>query len=356
MQTSIKWDKFKGEDTQKQLQMLAGAASFEMNKVPMAMELAGKAVLSMSPNLKGLQAANAPTFERIRSYLGQKLYGEKYSTPDDNPVLNDIANQFEQFFHTNMPELDMAWTLLFDLVDLRNSTHDHFDIIDTNAGLSWNQRKPGEPVKIRRNFSESKTTIDYLEFSDGLGILDVWLQFQQFWNVDEALAEFRATYFDKMAKLHYGLLTALGTGVDQAFDTDDPTTANAAAAAIIRNVRSSGVPIDNPTFYAVCAVEKVGRLERMLTAQRGSAIIDNGTLNEPLAHRIGGIVGTTHIPSSDTGWYLVLPARKNKRGLWMDLQVEDARNAYVSATDLVGRGQYNAAIGDSNQIRRCLYA
>lgn len=356
MQTSIKFNKFKHEDLPTQIKMLAGAAAFEMQKVPLAMKMAGRSVLSMNPNIKGLDKVDAPTFERIKAFLGKELLGNKYATSDDNTVLNDVSNEFEQFYHTNMPEMDMAWTLLFDFVDLRGSTHDHFDIINTNAGLTWEQRKPGQLAKVRRNISEAKTTVSALEFVDGLGILDQWLRYQQFWNIDEAIAEFRSTAFDKQAGLHYGLLTALGSGVNTAFATDDVQTANNAASTIIRNVRSSGYPSDNPTFYAVCEVEQVGRLERMLTAQRGSAIVDAGTVSQPLAHRIGGIIGTSHIPSGSSGWYLVMPGRKLKRGSWKDLTVEDARNAYASATDLVGSMEFNGAIGDSNQVRRCLYS
>jgi len=230
-------------------------------------------------------------------------------------------------------------------------------IVDTEAGVHWTQRAPGGKTHIRRNISESKATVSMLEFADGLGLLDRWLQFQQFWNIDEAIAEFRAKYYEKKANLHYSLLTALGAGVDVAFATDDVTTANAAAAAIIRATKSSGYAVgDNPTFKAVCAPEKVGRLEKMLTAQRGSAMVDQGTVGEPLAHRSDGIIGTTEGAAADTGWYLVLPGRKMKRADWKDLTVESARNIAVSAEDLVGVGQFNAAIGDSNQVRRVKYA
>ena len=110
------------------------------------------------------------------------------------------------------------------------------------------------------------------------------------------------------------------------------------------------------TDNLVCSPEKVGRMEKVLTAQRGSAIVEQGTVSQPLVHRIAGIIGTTHVAANDTGSYLVLPGRKIKRGVWKDLTIEDTRNAYTSATDLVGVGQFNAAIGDTSQIKRCKYA
>lgn len=348
MKTGIKWGNLKKLPDDQRLKVLVGAISWELSKPMLALECAQRAALARP---LGLPAA-APEFARIKSFLGMK-----YATASDTPELTDLANQMEQFFHTNMPELDLAFTLLFDLIDLRASTHDHFDILDTNAGLTFTQRLPGQKTEIRRNISEAKTTVSYLEFSDGLGLLDTWLQFNQFWNIDEAVAEFTTKYYDKMAELHYALFTAIGSGIDIAFDTDDVKTANKAAASIMRATRSKGYGSGtNAVFYALCAPEHVGRLERMLTAQRGSAIVDFGTMKEPLSVRIQGVIGTTYVPAASTGWYLVLPGRKLKRGVWKDLMVESARNIYVSAEDLVGTGQYNAAVGDTDQVRRVLFS
>lgn len=355
MQTSINFDALKGKSKKEQLAILAGAAQFEMDKPKLALEMAKHASIVGNNHIRMAKGLNKPddvSFERIKSFLALK-----YGTSSDNPQLVDPANQFAEFFHTNMPEMDLGWELLFDVVDLRNSVHDHFDILDTNAGVSWSQREPGEKTKIRKAITEALTTVSLVEYSDGLGLLDRWLERQMFWNIDEAIAEFRSNYFDKLASTHYGLLTALSSAINEAFATDDVTTANNAAATIIRAVKSKGYNAGmTAQFYAVCAVEKVGRLEKMLTAQRGSAIVDQGTVSQPLTVGIAGIIGTTNVTAADTGWYLVLPRRKMKRGLFKDMTIESDRDIYTSATDMVGVAQFNAAIGDSEQIRRCLYA
>lgn len=357
MRTGIHFEKFQGKTRDEQVKMLASAAGFELAKPDMCRDMAKTATALASRHIRlnkelSDSIRGAITLERIKAYLGRK-----YNTASDTPQLVDPANQMAEFFHTNMPELDMAWSLLFDEVDLRNSLHDHFDILDTNAGVTWAERKSGEATKIIRNVTEAITTVKLTEYSAGIGILDRWLERQMFWSVDEALAEFRAKYYDLLASSHYGLFTALSSGVNQAFATDDVTTANNAAATILRAVKSKGYAASqNARFYAVCAVEKVGRLEKMLTAQRGSAIVDQGTVSQPLTVGIDAIIGTTHLAAADTGWYLVLPGRKIKTGRFKDITVESARNTYVSANDLVGVAQFNAAIGDSDQVRRCLYA
>ena len=287
----------------------------------------------------------------------QSMLARKYATPDQNPTLTDPAMKVEAWFHDNLPELDLAWMALFDLVDLRGSNQSEFDINTTSAGITWAQRQPGAPADIRRQFAESNLPVPYLEFAAGVGILDAWLQFNKFWKVDEVVAEFIATAADKRAAIHYGLFTALGSGIDQAFATDDTTTFNNAAAAILRALRTSGQPVgSNAQFDIVTSPEKVGRILAMLDAKRGSPMIAFGTQDQPIAYSVRNVISTTYVPSNDTGYYLVLPGRKIKRGVWKDPTLESKRDIAVSAQDWVGVEQYNAAIGNSDQVRRVKFA
>jgi hypothetical protein len=159
-----------------QLKMLAQAVSFELGLVNAFLDVQGGA----AKNARGLHllgahmpsAANDPvSLEAVKGYLAQK-----YTTAADTPTLSDTGARVQSFFHTNMPELDLAWTNLFQLVDLRGSTQDHFDIIGTNAGLSFSQIAPGQPIKVRRDITEAVTTVGVVEYGEGLGILDRWLQ------------------------------------------------------------------------------------------------------------------------------------------------------------------------------------
>ena len=347
MQTSINFKALEKMPTEDRNKALMAAIGFEFSKVSTLMDIAKGAAVG---NVKHFgHVPNAPTHDQIKAHMGMK-----FGTPSDTPELSTLTDDMQSFFHSNMPELDLGFTLLFDLVDLRGSVQDSFDIIDTNAGLTWEQRKPGQRTKIRKNISESKTIVGLTEYSEGLGILDRWIDYQKFWAIDEAIAEFRSTYFEKMATQHYALLTALGAGIDQAFATDDATTANNAYASMKRNLKGKGLNSENAGVYAVCAPEHQGRIEKMLTAQRGSAIVDQGTVNEPLTPRVQGIISTTHIPANSTGWYMVMPGRKNKRGVWKDLTTESQRDITASAENIVGTGQYNAAIGEQDQVKRVL--
>jgi hypothetical protein len=236
-------------------------------------------------------------------------------------------------------------------------THDHFDIDDTNAGITFKQLKPGEAIKPTTAIAESRLQVFYLTMGAGISILDEWLQFQQYWKIDDFVAEFIAKYYDQMANTHYSLFTALGNGINVPFTTDAATTLNVAGATILRNLRNQGYGISqNTAFKILCAPEKVGVILATLEAQRGSMMVQFGTMKQPVAYTIDAVISSTFIPANDTGYYLVLPGKKLKRGVWKDLSVENLRNPAMAANDQFARGQYNAAIGDTNQVRRVLYS
>ncbi|MBR0346030.1 MAG: hypothetical protein IJI03_12310 [Rudaea sp.] len=383
MKTSIKFHALPGLDQIGQLTSLKQAIDLELKKPAILMSfldankhLARNRFASNDPrdgkaadvsrddiksflasNVHMLMAAEAQKQPGAVAAAGKAFFGEKYSTASDNPILTDLAAQFAAFFHSNMPDIDTGWMQLFDLVDLRNSPHDHFDIDDTNAGITYTQVSPGAAIKKRTKITESKTSCGYLTFGAGLGLLDDWISKQMFWKIDEVVSEFRTQHFDKMASQHYGLFTALGAGINQAFVTDDATTFNAGASTLLRNLRKMGYGVgQNTGLKIVCAPEKAGRIMRMLQAQQGSQLVAFGTMKEPIAYTVDAVISSTWIPANDAGYYLLLPGKKLKRGLWQDLSIEQQRNAAARATDWYASAQYNAIVGDTNQIVRVLYS
>lgn len=352
MRTHIKYNRLPGLPADQREVALKQAIDWELAKVSVLADVFGERLRETVQAVKAGTITMAYVEERIKAHLRTK-----YSTASDNPILVDLASEFASFFHSNMPEIDTGYLGLFDLVDMRGSTHDHFDIVDTNAGITYEQIAPGAAIKKRTAISESRTQVPYLTYGAGLGLLDDWLNYQQFWKVDEAVAEFRAKYFDSKAALHYALFTALGAGIDVAFATDDATTFNSAAAAILRNVRSSGYAVgQNAALKIVTSPEQVGRVTRMLEATRGSTMVAFGTMKQPIAYQVDEVIATPYVAANDTGYYLVLPRRKLKRGEWRDLGIEQQRNASARATDWYASGQFNAVVGDSNQVRRVKFA
>lgn len=354
MRTQIKYQQLAKLPLDEARKALAEAINFELAKPQIALDLMNGKGHTVANAFKGVSENTAAVLgvERIKSFMAQK-----YATASSNPYLADVSNEFEQWFHSNMPELDSAWTGLFDLVDLRNSTHAHFDVLATNGGVTFESISTGAEIKVRREITESKTTCSMVTYGAGLGVLDEWLADQMYWKIEDAVAEFIAGYHDKLAAVHYALFTGQSSGIDQSFSTDDTQTFNAAAADILRDVRSSGYATgSNPGFYIITSPEKAGRIQRLLMAQQGSPIVEMQSAKEPLAFSVRGVIASTHVTAADTGYYLVLPGRKIKRGIKQDLQIESSRDAYKRATDWIGSARFNAIVGDTAQVKRVKFA
>lgn len=357
MRVFSKFEKLGTEaDPTKQLKQLTQAINTEFSMPAVFAALGGS---PRSETVNGIKVIGTPggsiavpSAERVKAFLSQK-----WAVPGDNPNLEDASNRVVELFHTNMPEMDLGYTQAFDFVDMRSSMHTSFDILDANNGITFNQVKQGEAVKIRRGVTDTKMTVGYVTFADGVGIQDDWLRFQQWWNVSDTVAEFNAKAWDKKAQWHYDLFTALSAGSEVAFDTDDTVTLNKAGAKILRAVKEKGYGAgQNAGFVIYCTPEKVGRITKMLSANAGSLIVAYQANMQPITVRVSAVIATTCLPAALNGYYLVLPGRKLKRADWKDLSIENVRNAYVRANDMVATLQFNAAIGDTDQVARVLFA
>jgi hypothetical protein len=342
-------------DEKARLKALAQCIDMEFALPAMFRDLGGS-VSSTEGGIKvigGKQGrVQVPSTEQVKAALSTK-----WSVPGDNPNLVDPTNRVVQFFHTNMPDMDTGYTAIFDMVDMRSSILDSFDILDANAGITFGQVKSGQGVKIRRAVTDSLMRVPVCTFADGVGIEDDWLRFQKWWQVSDTVSEFNAKAWDQKASWHYNLLTALSSAVNVAFNVDDTQTLNGAAAKILRAVRGKGYGAgSNAGFVIVCAPENVGRITKMLTATAGTLQVAYNANVQPVNVHVSQVVASTYIPANVGGYYLCLPGRKMKRGDWKDLTVESERNIYVRANDYVGTFQANAAIGDTDQVARVLFS
>lgn len=337
---------------QQRLKALAEAINLDLALPQMFLDLQGGKAANQanvhSPG--GAKAIELPNVERVKAFLAQK-----YTTPSDTPALSDVAASMTQVFHTNMPSMDLGWTNIFNVMDLRSSLSTEFEILDTNAGITFTQRAPGEEVKVRRNIFEDLLTVRMLEFADAVGLLDIWLDYQKWWNVSNVVAEFVAKAWDKKAEFHYDLIQALGSGINIAFSTDATQTFNNAASSIVRALDGKGIPTNGP-FKILTSPERVGYILKMLEAQRGSSAVAFGASVQPLAYTVDQVIATPHVPNNATGYYLILPGRKLQSGNWKDLTTETDRDIYKAASDIVARMRFNAAVGEADQVRRVAFA
>ena len=180
-----------------------------------------------------------------------------------------------------------------------------------------------------------------------IGILDDWINYAQFWNLNQAAAEAKSKYYDIQAQHHYSVLTAISSDQNQAFATDDITTINNACAKIFTDLSGKGYLITgNEIFELRAHIDLKQRIEKAFAVTFNSPNTDRNQLVHTLNRKY-----TTKI--ANTSYYVGLPGRKAKRAIWSDLKAETDRDILLRGTDVAYSGEYNMAIGQEDQFRRC---
>ncbi len=247
---------------------------------------------------------------------------------------------------------DRGYEVLFDEVDMRQSSNSAFEVLDVTGGVTFYQQEPGEEAKLSKIPTSAKTSVGFLRFIGGFPILDDWFRFNQYYKIDELTRDTITRWFEKKAVLFYGLLTSLGAGINQAFATDDVTTINNACAQIITDLEAAGYAVDeNAAFVITCHPTLKARIMKALA---NTFLNPNGNSNQ-IVFNVNTLITSAKV--ANTSYYVSLPGGKNKRGEWDDLQARPPqRNELKLGADHVWTGAYNGIIGESKQHRRCSLA
>lgn len=244
---------------------------------------------------------------------------------------------------------DRGYEMLFDEVDMRSSSNDAFEVLDVSGGVVFYQHDPGTEAKLSKIPSSAKTSVGMIRFTGGLDILDDWLRFNKHYLIDRLFADVIKKWFGKRATIFYGLLAALSSGINQAFDADDATTINNACAQILEDLEAKGFEVDeNANFVITCNPKQRFRILKALAA---SFVNPNSNINQ-VVYNISAVVATTKI--ANTSYYVSLPGEKNQRGEWEEMNMRPAqRNELILGAAHVWTGAYNGIIGEAKQHRRC---
>lgn len=281
----------------------------------------------------------------ITEFLQMKMViGRKFTVPDAilGPSGAPVISVYD-----NSASVDAGYEDLFDLVDMRDSSSKTFELIDVTNGITFEQTKDGDKIKIR-SIASAKAAVSYLRYTGGLGFLDDWFRFNEYYKMEQIVNTVKAKYYNTMAQVHYDLFTALSSGVNQAFATDDVTTINNACATVLDAIKDKGYAVgDNPVFRILCSVSLKARISKALAA---AFVLPNANNNQ-IVYNIDKVVATPRIVG--TSYYVVLPGVKLQRGIWSDLNAESERDALRRAEDIGWEGKFNAVIADSAQVRRC---
>lgn len=272
--------------------------------------------------------------------VGQKFVGADPNLTSANPIVLVMSDTIKS--------PDRGYEMLFDEVDMRQSSNDTFELLDVSGGVTFYQQIAGEEAKLSKLPSSAKAPVGYLRFTGGYNILDDWLRFNKFYLIDDLTSDTIRRWYDKKATLFYGLLAALTAGINETFDTDDITTINNACANILVNMSAAGYAVDeNSEFVISCNPKLRGRIFKAI-----ASTFQTQGVNKQIVYNISTIISTTKL--ANTTYYVSLSGGKNKRGEWDDLNLRPPqRNEMVLGAAHVWTGAYNGIIGESKQHRRC---
>lgn len=328
------------------LKALHEAVTAELNLVNDFIRYVGKSKSVMGNSVTPWRSKSGATGEAITKSFGQKYLVSDANTITTNPNVN-------MFFEARAREFDTGFLQIFDAYDLSNSNQETFTVYGLNGSrFTFKETPKGHRVKVTRHFAGDEETFKGVEYTEGMGLSDNWLHFNKWWNIDEAINEFLFAAARDRANNHYNLIIAQSAAIDVAFDTSDTVTFNKAASHIARAMETKGRATNGRLPIILHNQEQKGRLLNMLEAKAASPRVNNDSSLQPLSFEVGALVQTSRIPADADHYYLIQPGGKNKTVSWKGLTVESTRDIYHAATDWVGRENYNAIVGDVDQIRR----
>ncbi len=328
-------EKMKNMDVQERRQKLCGVltAFFQdkMPNTPLAVEIAKEMDVDQELVVKmlGILAAKGAT------------------GPSDAPnLMNRQMPVTAGVFYDAVldPLLDFGFEDLYDFIDMRQSLQTQFDILDVNNLITFAEVKTGERMK-KYGIQDGKASVSKMIVAAALGIMDDWINYAMYWNLNQAAIEAKSKYYDKQAADHYALISS--SAVNQTFVTDDITTINTACASILTGCANKGFTLTgNEAFELRANITMKARIEKAFALNFNSPNTDKNQLVYTLNRKYSTKLSTTE-------YYVVLPGRKLKRGVWSDLSAETDRDILIRGTDVAYCGEYNAGVGEPQQIRKC---
>lgn len=290
--------------------------------------------------------------QSIRRYPGQL---REMITKGDFPSGSFLAQYIERFL-VIPGEIDEGWRMIFDVHDVAQAEMQvlkgEFKTLDVTAGFQFRKRRPGERVELEP-ITGAEVSTPYDMYGAAIGIERVWWDDQDYLSISDVITMFRAKYYDNRSSNFYSLITSLSSAIDYNTGADLTAKINGAAATILRAVKDKGYAAGpSSPFYILHQPEQAAAVMAVLATQSDVAVATR-TSKEKLAYRMVPI-NSVYVPATgvSSGPYVILPGRKLRGGLRMDLTLFGDFDIYSYSEALAGYGRYAGLVGDSDQIKR----
>ena len=284
---------------------------------------------------------------------------QAYGTSADFPAtVLEVLAKFQPVSY-----FDTAYEEVFDMIDMRSSNRNGFDILDVEGALSFALVEEGAKAKLY-GMSGAKVTVTLDMYGAGLSWSRRLFDDREYWTLENNAIEFRNQWFYTKAVNFYALIDALPAGVNLAWSAVTPAgvpntnenydairdinTINQACENVLLATRNKGYGVSPASPFIILApIQLVGRLSMAL-----------GLVHQPFATSVPRMVYNVTpryslmLAASDV-YYVILPKIKTKGADRMDLTIFTKFDELSYSDHSVGWGRYGGAIGDTDQFQRC---
>jgi hypothetical protein len=290
---------------------------------------------------------------------------QAFATKGDFPA--EILQILEKF-HATL-DYDLGYEQIFDIRDFTGTNESGFKILSVESGLTFAKVLTGAKAKIFK-FGGEVAEVTFDMYGGGLNWDRKLIDDRQYWTLEDNAIAFRNKAYQSKAAAFYALIEAAGAASgniqstwaavtpasvatsNENYDSiRDINTINAAALAIGTDLKDSGMGLTpNSEFIIVAPIAIKSRIERALKMIQQPVVGSGGRVN----FNFRAIY--TFMLASNSYYYVCFPKAKCKGGNRMDLTIFDKFDIESYADTMVGWMRYGGAVGDTNQIARCVLA
>ena len=307
---------------------------------------------------------NVPEFAKDRKrhfdhlqVLQAQLQG--FTTAADMP--GSILPTIEKF--QEVEYYDDGWQMAFDVKDMASVRRNGFSMLNIQSGITFNLTPTGDKAKLYQ-MSGDREFVWFDRYSGGLNWDRTLFDDEEWLTIEDQAIHFRNEAFRSRAAVYYALIEALPAAQNVAWQAPDPAglpvtdrgynavrdaeTMNQAAEDIILAVQNSGYGV-TPTssFIVMVPLQLRGRIKKALDVNLQAVSGATKHIDYNFQMIVTTMLATTNV------YYVILPKKKMKVGLRMDLTSFTDFDMLSYSDSQVGWMRHGGAIGDVQQMRRC---
>ena len=284
--------------------------------------------------------------EHAHKHALQYLSGLKTTRPGHIPGSLPTRPDIDVDFYG--PELDYGWQVFFQYVDKRSSKNPTYQRAHVSAqAIVFEQAQEGQPARLRKVEGGTPLSLSSVKWHGAIGIDDDAKRFDDYGIFEQNVQRVPDMWDNYLSTIHYALITALGSGVNETWDTSLIKTLNNAGAQILEDCGEVyGLP-DSPSFALLYNHRDWEAVTRALVSNF-TLPNDNNSANK-LQWNILPVKTRKIAPGS---MYLGLPGYDAVTVEWDGLYAEYGRDWERGADAFVYRSRRNAGILNVQQFRR----